>query len=304
MAVDYFFILSGFVLTHMLLSRPLGPIRFFIKRLTRLWPLHAATTLLIFCLFINNRIHQQYYPANIPLNGWTLAYNLSFFSGTDFTQVGMLNNPAWSISVEFWVSGLLMYWLVKLPPAWLLGVAALIYGGIFRGGHGLEATYEWTFHLPDVMLRGLAGMVAGVALYKLRPHLERCWRLLPLAASTALLSAAAAIIAWELYTGTGRYRDAIPLLAIIPFFMLGEEPAEAGLVGNLLCLWPFQWLGRVSFALYLVHTSVIILCAPGSYRPYLGLWPTAFLFLGASLLAAEALERCLAKPARPALAAG
>jgi peptidoglycan/LPS O-acetylase OafA/YrhL len=297
LAVDYFFILSGFVLTHMLIKTPVTPLVFFKKRLFRLWPLHAITTLLIFALFVNNRVHGQFFPADIPLTAKTLLYNLSFVSGTGFTSRAMLNNPAWSISVEFWISGLILYWLTKLGPAWLFALAALVYAMIFSGGTGLEATYESVWHMPDVMLRGVAGMVLGVALYKSRAQLEAIAAAMGPRAFAWGLAVVSVLIVWALWCDTGSDFDFIPLTAIIPFFALDQTGTTGGLIKDFLTSLPLQWLGRISFPLYLVHNSIVILGAPGLYIRFLGTWPTLFLFLGLSTLAAEVLERLLARPA-------
>lgn len=68
LAVDYFFILSGFVLAHLLHTKKSNYIEFFKKRLFRLWPLHFLTTILIFMILWNNRINGLYYMHDIPLS--------------------------------------------------------------------------------------------------------------------------------------------------------------------------------------------------------------------------------------------
>src|SRR5437868_13768953 len=49
-AVDFFFILSGFVLSHALICRPVSAAEFAWARLARLYPLHLATLLWVLCL--------------------------------------------------------------------------------------------------------------------------------------------------------------------------------------------------------------------------------------------------------------
>src|SRR5439155_6926128 len=49
-AVDFFFILSGFVLSHALICRPVSATEFAWARLARLYPLHLLTLLWLVCL--------------------------------------------------------------------------------------------------------------------------------------------------------------------------------------------------------------------------------------------------------------
>src|SRR3954467_11360163 len=49
-AVDFFFILSGFVLTHALRRRPMGALEFAGARFARLYPLHLAALVWLVCI--------------------------------------------------------------------------------------------------------------------------------------------------------------------------------------------------------------------------------------------------------------
>src|SRR5260221_9245150 len=51
-AVDFFFILSGFVLSHALICRPVSAAAFAWARLARLYPLHLVTLLWLLCLVV------------------------------------------------------------------------------------------------------------------------------------------------------------------------------------------------------------------------------------------------------------
>lgn len=221
----------------------------------------------------------------------TLFFNLSFISGTGFSSVQMLNQPAWSISVEFWVSALLIYWLVRLRFLYLLVFAALAYAAVLKNGCGLRAVEEHSLFIPAAMLRGFAGMALGGALYKLRPYFKIILCELPRFALPVILCVVSVIIVHALWVQTGSTWDLVPLLAVIPFFAIGHSGGGGGVVELLLSSRPAVWLGKVSFPLYLVHSSIIIIGGPSKYAVNWGIWPTAFIFLGISLLAAEVLNR-------------
>lgn len=116
LAVDYFFILSGFVLTHAYKDRVLAPqfLASFIRdRVARLYPLHLATlaVLVFFNIWFLEVTNGQWLE-----QGWsyqdgrtyTLSLSLLLLNNVGLTPSGpSWNAPAWSISVELWVNILL-----------------------------------------------------------------------------------------------------------------------------------------------------------------------------------------------------
>jgi peptidoglycan/LPS O-acetylase OafA/YrhL len=100
-AVDFFFVLSGFVLSHALICRPVSAAEFAWARLARLYPLHLVTLLWLVCL-VGGAIADP--PRHYQLAA--LGLNLVLLQGAWSLNVHAWNFPSWSISVEFLVKQL------------------------------------------------------------------------------------------------------------------------------------------------------------------------------------------------------
>jgi peptidoglycan/LPS O-acetylase OafA/YrhL len=109
--VDFFFVLSGFVITHNYADR-LGTVEglgsFAIRRLGRLWPLHAVVRL-AFVIVESAKAVLAWRGASIYLPPFTgnnssdtILMNLAFAQSFGIEQKVTWNSPSWSISAEFW----------------------------------------------------------------------------------------------------------------------------------------------------------------------------------------------------------
>ena len=136
LAVDLFFVLSGFVLwwTYGAEFRDQGiraAPRFIVRRFARIFPLHVAilSAMLLFAvaLLVSGRDPGAHYSfAALPAH-YLLAQNWGFGNGLTW------NDPAWSISTE-WAAYLLLAiaggWLTRLPrgawsfPSLIIAMAA------------------------------------------------------------------------------------------------------------------------------------------------------------------------------------
>jgi peptidoglycan/LPS O-acetylase OafA/YrhL len=178
LAVDLFFMLSGFVLTHVYRRAFSEGIakhykHFLLSRIARLYPLHIMVLLLFVATAVTSRLLE--YAATgtyetIPMQGprsWAaFLANLFMLQGLQAGQLSW-NYPAWSISVEF-AAYLLFPFL--LPTIWrasptckialaafLIGILSLFsyyYGGNFN---------EWDG--PQTLLRCLPEFALGTLLY-------------------------------------------------------------------------------------------------------------------------------------------
>src|SRR5258708_30521415 len=118
-AVDFFFILSGFVLSHALICRPVPAAEFAWARLARLYPLHLVTLAWLVCLLAGMLANP---PSHLLAS---LGLNLVLLQGAWGLDAKAWNFPSWSISVEFLVNLLILYPIVRagsvaVPPSLLL----------------------------------------------------------------------------------------------------------------------------------------------------------------------------------------
>ena len=174
--VDFFFVLSGFVIMHTYGARiaswhDYGS--FLRKRLARIYPLHLAT-LAIFCIIgavvvafdVQVRDRSFFDPTLIPAN-------LLLVQAWGVTDHAGLNIPSWSISAEWFVYLLfpLLALLVRGRRPWFaLGVALVVAIAIdlMRARVGLRPGEDATFDFGN--LRAVASFLAGMAVCRLMPQ--------------------------------------------------------------------------------------------------------------------------------------
>lgn len=250
--VDLFFVLSGFVIAASYgakLSAGFSFSRFIWLRWGRVWPLHAAM-LTVFALSMlalgvmrpELRTHGlmagQGDPADLPI-AFLLLQGVVPSLGITW------NHPSWSVSVE-----MLLYLLAaagwklagkRVWMAWLaLAVAVLTFATFGGPLDGLASNIG----------RGIAGFGLGLALH--RAYEQSSPPQLPIAVATVLELAAFAALGAVLW-GSGNLM-AFDLAATA---LVALSALQRGLVSRLLSAAPFQWLGTMSYALYMVHVFVI-----------------------------------------------
>lgn len=258
LAVDVFFMLSGFILAHVY-----GPAfaagtfsyrRFIVARLARLYPLHLAVLAGVLIMVLGaTAAGVRYDSATYTTLGFfqTLFLVHAWFPSENGIS---WSGPSWSLSAE-WFAYLLFpayAWLsVKLwkRPWALLAVGVL-------GFVVLDALYVQAFGkvLPRAedslgILRIAPEFLIGMALYGLG-HRWRWSR--PAAAAAALFTTALLLGAMQLALDD-RIVVALAAPLILSWSLLARADCEGPLAAPLLV-----FAGEVSFALYLVHMPVIV----------------------------------------------
>ncbi len=261
--VDFFFILSGFVMAHAYLSKIQGGMAlrdFALLRLARLYPLHLFM-LAVWLPYVLAKYaaHDLYGIGTDPAGRddlWSLLGNLALVQSMGLFDTLTWNGPAWSISVEvfaylafFAVAALApRRWFGALAPLIAAAAFALLYGLGRDNPQGLLFTHDFGF------VRCVASFFAGAALHRL--FLRR-----PLALGKGAATALEALAVLAAVAAVLRsYNDAgWQLLTICSFMALLFVFAHgAGRVSALMSL-PFpRYLGRISYSIYMVHAIVMI----------------------------------------------
>jgi peptidoglycan/LPS O-acetylase OafA/YrhL len=257
LAVDLFFVLSGFVLWFNYVERLREGGRaqtwsFLWRRFSRVWPLHAFIMLLFVGLalalvFIGKPSHR--YPlAELPMH-FLLIQNWGF---TDHLS---WNDPAWSISTEF--AAYLVFPLIALAVRWdrlgagaLLAVALALCAGV-AALFAAAGTRSLGDHITDLGLwRCLAQFCLGV----LACLLWNRWQTRPGAAPMAAL-ASAAMLGAGLAFGLPEtvFAPAVFFTAILALAL------DRGPVARLLSTRAAVYLGEISYSTYLSHFLLWIL---------------------------------------------
>lgn len=299
LAVDLFFMLSGFVLwlnyadrlrAEGLVAAPL----FLARRLARIWPLHlfilAGAIAFAGVLQALGKINPATYPwAELPLH-------VLLVQNWGFTSTLTWNVPAWSISCEF--AAYLLFPFLVLAIDWrklgAFATAAAILLLAFLLGALMESGGTATLG-ADVPRFGLARALFEFAIGTAICGLWLRWREAPLlpASISALLSLAVAA-AW--LVGLLPETIAIPLAFAALLLALALTGASRA---NPLGWRPVHYLGRISYATYLVHYLLFIVFkivfvedAANVPLPLLG------LFLALTFAASAALHHIIELPAQ------
>ena len=262
--VDFFFVLSGFVITHNYANR-LGTLEgvgaFALRRLGRLWPLHVVVLLALVILESARAVSaaRGVLFINPPFTGSTSLHsiltNLVFGQSFGLEQQLTWNPPSWSICAEFWTY-LVFAATVFIGSTWLrrfrfatevLLVAVLIASVsvlVSFARHGIDATYDFG------LARCIYGFFVGNLTYRLwqaASHFRLRSRLLEVGA----LIAAVAYVSAAGHTG---YTFLAPLVFGFVVFVFAFE---AGPVSALMLNKGNAWLGRISYSIYMWQAFII-----------------------------------------------
>ena len=172
--VDYFFVLSGFVITHAYLNKiekPGGLRLFVISRFGRIWPLHVC--LLGVVVFMELSKHTifgifGYQPETAVLssnnNLYSIMTNIFMIHSFGLHESLTWNYPSWSIGIEFYIYmifGVLTFLFSKrlIVLSFIIIVLGFSILKIYSNTY-MDATYELGFY------RVLYGFFVGHLLYR------------------------------------------------------------------------------------------------------------------------------------------
>lgn len=275
LAVDFFFILSGFVLCHVSVGRRPDVLRFLAGRAFRMLPVASAS--LGLCMLANHSTGDL----------GTLIANL--FLVQLFIGLPHLNRVAWSACSEMWMPAFLGLgaWVGRKQCRsllWSLLILMWMLSGIAMLGDSFENR-----HLIEV-LRSVGGLSAGFLLCMLFPASkdEPALPASPLIPGL-LLGAAGLIMVFGRKYSLLVY--AFPLVA--GFAIVGLLHTKTFLSGRIC-----QFLGARSYALYMMHWPVLLIFS--SYFGPDALKGNIFIKLAiitASLLLADLTHRYVELPA-------
>jgi len=303
-SVLIFIIVSGFVITHVIIERPESYRTYLTRRFMRIFPLFAVTSavgylasdLQVFTLThvvyggdpdfdfvsmvtgIASSNHQNLLPhvlAHVTMLHGAISDDVLPFSAYAF------NIPAWSISLE-WQFYLLAPFILMVvmrrrflvPAAILLAVVAVAYrAGLF--GHFYQPSFlpaASTYFAVGIVCRLVYPLVAGSMPYALGIAAVVTIMLLPIATVPT-----ACVLLWMLvYLG----------------LIVGRDGAPESLYAQLhRTLWEnpvLLYFGSRSYSIYLAHIPVIALC----HFVWMNLKPTAGpleTFVALSLMTVPAL---------------
>ncbi|RWF29897.1 MAG: acyltransferase [Mesorhizobium sp.] len=305
LAVDLFFLLSGFVIAHAYdrkIEAGMGFGTFLLVRLIRLYPLYLAGTLLgAFYLLIKNTLMPgDYMPMSDIAMMLTTGMLFIPLVGNAYHTIFPLNPASWSLFFELLVNiayVLLFFALSKRVLSALVAgsLALLIVAAMFSGTLDFGMTgatiasglprVAFSFFLGVLMCRSMAQGGLG--------FLRRGYW-----AEMALLLT---LVIFAIAPAGGGARAGYDLICVVLLFPVmvtvgAAAPTRPGLAKL------FGWLGRISYPIYIIHTPMLMIIAgagkaasidPFANHPWFGI-----AMAGAVIVIADVATRIYDEPVR------
>jgi peptidoglycan/LPS O-acetylase OafA/YrhL len=262
--VDFFFVLSGFVVCHAYRGRLDSPRKvggFVLRRFGRLWPLHAVLLFALMLMVMAINLYGRH-PDNFTIDEASGNYSLValVLNTALLTAMGLYgnawNSPAWSIGAELYTY-LLFAAVVVFAGKRLLGASvALMLGAslvlLAFAPALMNSTADFGF------VRCIGGFFAGVVTYHV--HEATRERKLPLP-SVAEVGVVALAGLFMVLAGDGP--DEVHALSLLAPVVFGAAilvfARERGALSKVLQVRPLRALGRWSYSIYMVHMPLLLL---------------------------------------------
>lgn len=259
--VDFFFLLSGFVIAANYQRRLLdgfGVGKFMLLRFGRLYPLHLAMLLAFvaieFVMWLSPILSAMARePAFTGVNApGTIFSEMFLVHGLGVLVDTKWNGPSWSISTEFFAYLIFAVALLLTRKylrylLWGTVVLSPVILAVFSKGN-MDATHEYA------LLRCVYGFAAGVITFNfyerwhetVRRRLDG-FRWATLAEVFAILSVGIFVVVAD----KGVLSVAAPYLFAVTVFIFAFE---AGRASRVLLFRPLVLVGALSYSIYMVHT--------------------------------------------------
>ena len=253
--VDFFFVLSGFVITHAYAGR-LGawPERaiFLLRRLARLWPLHVTMLALFVALecYSSLTTGAGFTSARSP---FAIVTNLLLIQSLGLHNSLTWNTPAWAVSTEFYTYIAFVAVVALRAGEQTRAVLSLVIAAasvailIFVSRYGMHETFGFGY------FRCLYGFFLGAFTHTVWSK----FRLNAALGSAAEIAMTLIVIAYLLFAlGHPAFEYlATPLFAL----MVWVFASDSGIVSRLLMSRVCEKLGAWSYAIYMVQMFIITL---------------------------------------------
>lgn len=255
--VDFFFVLSGFVMCHAYNEKLRCGLAFgsyFYSRLARLFPLHIF---ILVCWLPLIAIKYVYFANGFGGTDPALTENWQTFFNTFFliNSLGFkagFNVPSWSISAEFVAYFLFFLFATTLKAKKIqvmvsIGLTAIIYFLTFvYDGPFEQYTYDYGF------LRSIPAFFLGVFVYLVFESRLEKFRLGSVLESFLITCVVAVLTMVSIQSYHWAYLSVILFAVSVLVFSVSN-----GVISKILDTQILRTLGRYSYSIYMVHMLIL-----------------------------------------------
>lgn len=327
LGVDLFFVISGFLITSLLISerQRSGAIsigRFYLRRARRLLPAlftMVAATSLFMAVFARGDFNQA--RGDIAAAGgyfsnwWYVLHHRSYFAAVG-RQPPLQH--LWSLAVEeqfylVWPVVIVLLLLARVRLRWVFAVAV---AGAVASAWWMRVLavrdnvpydtdsarlYFGTDTHASALLLGAAGAAVMAALARRRARLGRdvstASTVLADLAGLIALVAVGRIMHSQLEASGQLFRTGFFVFALIALVAVVTVSLPGSALGAVLDVAPLRWIGTRSYALYLWHWPVFVYTRPGLDWPLQG-WSAVAARLAITAALTEASYQFVERPIR------
>ncbi len=259
--VDFFFVLSGFVIAANYQQRLLdgfGVGRFLFLRLGRLYPLHFVMLVLFISWELTKVIRRILLPELSPVAVFstpreapdTILANLLLIQSLHVYDFLTWNVASWSISTEFYTYTVFAACLVGLRKhAWVALLFAMIGGPVLiaiLSERNMDTHYDWG------IIRCVYGFAAGAISWNIYGKWNEKLRK-RLSGSLVEWGALGLVVVFVSVAGTSLLSIAAPYVFALVVLVFAFE---AGTASAILRLRPLVFLGTISYSIYMTHVFI------------------------------------------------
>jgi len=296
--VNFFFVLSGFLITYLLieekkLNGQIDVRKFWIRRILRIWPLFYLCVIIGFFIFpiIKSAFGQ------IPHETASIGYYLTFTNNFDFLKKGLpdasLLGVLWSVAIEeqFYFIWPAILYLLPVNKYWIAFSSILGISLLFRAFNTTYNAHE--FHTLSCV-GDMAIGAFGAWLISISPNFKKhIQNLSPVFISLVYISFAIVFLYRdEMLTSNNFFLSIIerPIIALIMLMIILEQSFSEKSLFKMSNFKLITKLGTVTYGLYCLHFIGILAVTTLSKKLMLntGLWQVllgeTFFALGVTII--------------------
>ena len=269
LGVDLFFVLSGYLITSILLESVNSPHylrNFYMKRVLRVFPLYYLSLVILLFLLPMLGFFQNEAPYYVHNQWWFWLYLQNWLFSFHSPASAHYMNHYWSLGVEeqfYLVWPFIILWLRKLRRLLVFMIAVLVVLLIFR-------SIMWMYRIEDFNYTTfyLFTRIDGICIGCLVAILQRI-NFNFLNKNTALIAVSLAILNFIFYF-LNRNNN-FPYFAFVGYttfaalfgLLLNESVAgETRIINAVLTIPVLKFFGKISYGLYIFHWPVYLIVYP------------------------------------------